>query len=141
VRGGSRRLLRHLSGQIGRDAMTDPDSRPPFRADHVGSLLRSKKLIDAHQAQIAGKLPAADLSAIEDEEIRNAVAIQERVESAPLPMENCGATTGETASLNASKASARSASLVPSSSPSIPVSNVAECRFPQSSANYGGANP
>ena len=59
--------------------MTDPDSRPPFRADRVGSLLRSKKLIDAHQAQIAGKLPAADLSAIEDEEIRNAVAIQERV--------------------------------------------------------------
>jgi 5-methyltetrahydropteroyltriglutamate--homocysteine methyltransferase len=59
--------------------MTDPDSRPPFRADHVGSLLRSKKLIDAHQAQIAGKRPAADLSAIEDEEIRNAVAIQERV--------------------------------------------------------------
>ena len=59
--------------------MTDPDSRPPSRADHVGSLLRSKKLIDAHQAQIAGKLPAADLSAIADEEIRNAVAIQERI--------------------------------------------------------------
>jgi hypothetical protein len=39
VRAGSKRLLRNRNRQIGRDAMTDPDSGPPFRADHVGSLL------------------------------------------------------------------------------------------------------
>jgi 5-methyltetrahydropteroyltriglutamate--homocysteine methyltransferase len=52
---------------------------PPFRADHVGSLLRSKKLIEARLACDEGKLPFADLQPLEDEEIRAAVAMQERV--------------------------------------------------------------
>jgi len=56
-----------------------PATPPPFRADHVGSLLRSERLIEAHQAFLAGKLPAADLHALEDQEIRSAVAMQERV--------------------------------------------------------------
>ena len=60
-------------------AMANPDPTPPFRADHVGSLLRSKKLIEVRQARIAGKLPAPELQAIENEEIGNAIAMQERV--------------------------------------------------------------
>ena len=55
------------------------EQKPPFRADHVGSLLRPKKLIDAHAAAAAGKLPPAELRALEDEAIRDAVAMQERV--------------------------------------------------------------
>jgi 5-methyltetrahydropteroyltriglutamate--homocysteine methyltransferase len=52
---------------------------PPFRADHVGSLIRSQELRDARQAHLEGKLPAAELSVIEDRLIREAVAMQERV--------------------------------------------------------------
>ncbi|HUK58776.1 MAG TPA: 5-methyltetrahydropteroyltriglutamate--homocysteine S-methyltransferase [Stellaceae bacterium] len=55
------------------------EQKPPFRADHVGSLLRPQKLIAAHQAAEAGKFPAAELRALEDEAIRDAVAMQERV--------------------------------------------------------------
>ena len=58
--------------------------KPPFRADHVGSLLRSKKLIDAHAAHEAGKLPDDALRALEDAEIRDAVAMQERVGLKPV---------------------------------------------------------
>jgi 5-methyltetrahydropteroyltriglutamate--homocysteine methyltransferase len=59
--------------------MAQTDRKPPYRADHVGSLIRSKALIEAHEAQIAGKLSAAALRAMEDEAIRKAVAMQERV--------------------------------------------------------------
>ncbi len=54
------------------------DDKPPFRADHVGSLVRPKSLIDAHAAYEAGRLPLAELSALEDAAIREAVALQER---------------------------------------------------------------
>src|SRR5262245_42751834 len=53
--------------------------KPPFRADHVGSLLRPKKLLDARDQFAAGKLDAAALRAVEDEAIRAVVAGQERV--------------------------------------------------------------
>jgi len=52
---------------------------PPFRADHVGSLLRSQKLKDARLAHKDGRLPAARLREIEDAEIRRIVARQEEV--------------------------------------------------------------
>jgi methionine synthase II (cobalamin-independent) len=41
-------------------------TRPPFRADHVGSLIRPQELRDARQAHLEGKLPAPELCAIED---------------------------------------------------------------------------
>ena len=41
-------------------------TRPPFRADHVGSLIRPRELRDARQAHLEGKLPAAELGVIED---------------------------------------------------------------------------
>jgi 5-methyltetrahydropteroyltriglutamate--homocysteine methyltransferase len=52
---------------------------PPFRADHVGSLIRPRELIEARRRYQAGKLPVDALRAIEDEAIREAVKMQERV--------------------------------------------------------------
>jgi len=50
---------------------------PPFRADHVGSLLRPANLLEARASHQAGSLDDAGLRAIEDEAIREAVAMQE----------------------------------------------------------------
>jgi len=54
-------------------------SRPPFRADHVGSYLRPQRLREAREKFFAGALPAAELRAIEDEAIREVVKRQEAV--------------------------------------------------------------
>jgi len=54
-------------------------TRPPFRADEVGSLLRPAKLKEARAAHAAGDLDAAGLKAVEDESIREVVAKQESV--------------------------------------------------------------
>ncbi|HLH51947.1 MAG TPA: 5-methyltetrahydropteroyltriglutamate--homocysteine S-methyltransferase [Roseiarcus sp.] len=53
--------------------------KPPFRADHVGSYLRPKRLADARESFFAGKLPADALRQIEDECIRDVVKKQEGV--------------------------------------------------------------
>jgi methionine synthase II (cobalamin-independent) len=52
---------------------------PPFRADHVGSLLRPERLLRAREQFAAGKLPAQDLRAVEDDAIAEAVRMQEDV--------------------------------------------------------------
>jgi 5-methyltetrahydropteroyltriglutamate--homocysteine methyltransferase len=52
---------------------------PPFRADHVGSLLRPPELIQARSDRAAGKITAADLRSIEDAAIRDVVRMQEDV--------------------------------------------------------------
>jgi 5-methyltetrahydropteroyltriglutamate--homocysteine methyltransferase len=52
-------------------------TRPPFRADHVGSFLRPAALIDARARFAAGDIDAAELRAVEDEAIRGVVAFQE----------------------------------------------------------------
>jgi len=57
--------------------MALPSSRPPFRADHVGSLLRPKALRDAFKEFQAGTLPESDFKTIQDDAIRNAVKLQE----------------------------------------------------------------
>ncbi|HVA11694.1 MAG TPA: 5-methyltetrahydropteroyltriglutamate--homocysteine S-methyltransferase [Stellaceae bacterium] len=54
-------------------------TNPPFRADHVGSLLRSQALLDARKALAAGNGSAEELRALEDKEILAAIALQERV--------------------------------------------------------------
>jgi 5-methyltetrahydropteroyltriglutamate--homocysteine methyltransferase len=51
-------------------------SAPPFRADHVGSLLRPAELLKARAEHQAGRLPAAELRAAEDAAIRDAAAMQ-----------------------------------------------------------------
>jgi len=50
--------------------------KPPFRADHVGSLLRPPELLRARQEHAAGKITAGELRAVEDGAIRDAVALQ-----------------------------------------------------------------
>jgi len=52
-------------------------TKPPFRADHVGSFLRPKTLLDGREAFRAGEIDAAALRAIEDEAIRGVVRFQE----------------------------------------------------------------
>ena len=52
---------------------------PPFRADHVGSLLRPQSVLDARQHYHAGELSEQGLREVEDDAIRQAVAKQEEV--------------------------------------------------------------
>lgn len=54
-------------------------AKPPFRADHVGSLLRPKVLHEARARHAKGQLPAAELKAIEDREIERVIKKQEEV--------------------------------------------------------------
>ena len=49
---------------------------PPFRADHVGSLLRPHELLQARADHAAGRIDANALRAVEDEAIRDVVALQ-----------------------------------------------------------------
>jgi 5-methyltetrahydropteroyltriglutamate--homocysteine methyltransferase len=50
---------------------------PPFRADHVGSLLRPPELLRARAERDAGRITAAQLRAVEDAAIRDAVRMQQ----------------------------------------------------------------
>ena len=52
---------------------------PPFRADHVGSLLRPPELRAARDDFAAGKIDAEALRAVEDAAIADAVKLQEDV--------------------------------------------------------------
>jgi methionine synthase II (cobalamin-independent) len=52
---------------------------PPFRADHVGSLLRPERLLRAREEHAAGRLSMDELRAVEDDAIRDAVAMQEDI--------------------------------------------------------------
>jgi 5-methyltetrahydropteroyltriglutamate--homocysteine methyltransferase len=51
----------------------------PFRADHVGSLLRPPELLQAREEFAAGKIPAEELRAAEDSAITEVVRAQEEV--------------------------------------------------------------
>ena len=54
-------------------------TEPPFRADHVGSLLRPPALLRAREDAAAGRITAEELRAVEDDAIRDAVRMQEEV--------------------------------------------------------------
>jgi 5-methyltetrahydropteroyltriglutamate--homocysteine methyltransferase len=64
-----------------------PDLQPPFRAEHVGSLLRPEALKEARERILGPHTVTANLAphdnaelrAIEDEYVRQAVAMQERL--------------------------------------------------------------
>ena len=51
--------------------------RPPFHADHVGSLLRPKSVADARAKKEKGEFTPAQLRAVEDAAITDAVKLQE----------------------------------------------------------------
>jgi 5-methyltetrahydropteroyltriglutamate--homocysteine methyltransferase len=54
-----------------------PRSRPPFRADHVGSFLRPRALLEARDKFKSGTIGADELRRVEDEAIRGVVKFQE----------------------------------------------------------------
>jgi methionine synthase II (cobalamin-independent) len=55
----------------------DDRTEPPFRAEHVGSLLRPRDLVQARHDHAAGRIDADRLRAAEDDAIREVVALQE----------------------------------------------------------------
>jgi 5-methyltetrahydropteroyltriglutamate--homocysteine methyltransferase len=54
-------------------------TKPPFRADHVGSFLRPAALKEARAKREKGAITAAELKAVEDREIENIVQKQEQL--------------------------------------------------------------
>jgi 5-methyltetrahydropteroyltriglutamate--homocysteine methyltransferase len=55
------------------------DDLPPFRADHVGSLLRPPELLEARSKHASGEITAEQLRGAEDAAIRDAVRMQEEL--------------------------------------------------------------
>ena len=56
-----------------------PRNQPPFRADHVGSLLRPQALKEAREKRAKGEITADALKAVEDREIERVIRKQEEV--------------------------------------------------------------
>ncbi len=54
-------------------------SHPPFRADHVGSLLRPPELLRARSEHQAGRISAEELRRVEDAAIRDVVRMQQEI--------------------------------------------------------------
>jgi 5-methyltetrahydropteroyltriglutamate--homocysteine methyltransferase len=54
-------------------------TKPPFRADHVGSLLRSAPVKQAREKRQRGEIDAGALKAVEDQEIAKIIRKQEEV--------------------------------------------------------------
>ena len=54
-----------------------PRTKPPFRADHVGSLLRPAALKQARGKRERGEITAEELKTIEDREIETVIRKQE----------------------------------------------------------------
>src|SRR2546429_7272373 len=57
----------------------DRNTTPPFRADHVGSLLRPPELLRARAECEAGRISAEELRRVEDAAIRDAVRMQQEI--------------------------------------------------------------
>ncbi len=54
-------------------------NKPPFRADHVGSLLRPKSLLEAREEAASGAISTDELRGMEDDAIRDVVKLQQDV--------------------------------------------------------------
>jgi 5-methyltetrahydropteroyltriglutamate--homocysteine methyltransferase len=67
------------NGQTTVEMSTGRRTTPPFRADHVGSLLRPPELLDARAQFDAGRIDADQLRGVEDAAIRDAIAMQREV--------------------------------------------------------------
>ena len=62
---------------------------PPFRADHVGSLLRPAAITEARKKHFEDKsITAEDLKAVEDAEIPALIKMQEEVDRISLTFGN-----------------------------------------------------
>ena len=54
-------------------------TKPPFRADHVGSILRTTPVKDARAKREKGEITAAQLKEVEDREIDKIIKKQEEI--------------------------------------------------------------
>jgi 5-methyltetrahydropteroyltriglutamate--homocysteine methyltransferase len=54
-------------------------TKPPFRAEHIGSLLRPQSLLDRRARFARGEISRDELTKAEDQAIRDALALQQRV--------------------------------------------------------------
>jgi 5-methyltetrahydropteroyltriglutamate--homocysteine methyltransferase len=61
--------------------MTNPSrsASPPFRAEHIGSLLRPPELLAAHRAREAGSMAPEAVREVEDAAIADAIRLQEEI--------------------------------------------------------------
>lgn len=67
---------------------------PPFRAEHVGSLLRPAELLAARASHAEGKITEPELRAIEDRAILAAQAASAQSASMSTPTAKCAAAPG-----------------------------------------------
>jgi 5-methyltetrahydropteroyltriglutamate--homocysteine methyltransferase len=67
------------TAQAPRTAPAASCKEPPFRAEHIGSLLRPKALLDARARFARGEITQAELTAAEDDAIRGAIALQKQL--------------------------------------------------------------
>ena len=71
--------LRQITRSPPRNDVPVPLSNPPFRADHCGSLLRPKHLVEARKQYREKTISEEQLQRIEDGAIRDVVAMQEEI--------------------------------------------------------------
>src|SRR6186713_3634710 len=69
---------RCTSGPVAEDVMPQR-TKPPFRADHVGSILRTAPVKDARAKREKGEITAAQLKEVEDREIEKIIKKQEEI--------------------------------------------------------------
>jgi 5-methyltetrahydropteroyltriglutamate--homocysteine methyltransferase len=67
-----------VRGQFAEETMTQR-SKPPFRADHVGSILRTAPVKEARTKREKGEITPAQLKAVEDVEIEKIIKKQEDI--------------------------------------------------------------
>jgi 5-methyltetrahydropteroyltriglutamate--homocysteine methyltransferase len=71
--------LQKLFGESTREAILTYAKQAPFRADHVGSLIRPDYLIQARERRQVGEITDAELREVQARAIRDVVALQEEV--------------------------------------------------------------
>ena len=69
-------------------------TKPPFRAEHVGSLIRPAALIDAREKAEKKEISDAELKRIQHAAIRDVVRLQGSSGSSSSPTANTTATPG-----------------------------------------------
>lgn len=75
---GSKRVTQETAAAR-RAAPAASREAPPFWAEHIGSLLRPKALLDARARFARGEIAQSALTAAEDEAIRGAIALQRKL--------------------------------------------------------------
>jgi 5-methyltetrahydropteroyltriglutamate--homocysteine methyltransferase len=72
-------VFRATDGQSLREENAMQRTKPPFRADHVGSILRSAAIKKARAKRETNEITAAALKAVEDREVEKIVRKQEEL--------------------------------------------------------------